>query len=89
MEFSFYIYRKIRKRYYTGYYNVCSNSYNFTWDKTATKKELMVKDKYYKSDSHGGIFGGIKLRQFNLLLNTLISSLTKTSPPGLEPGTKP
>ena len=39
--------------------------------------------------ANGGIFGGIKLRQFNYLLNTLISSLTKTSPPGLEPGTKP
>ena len=39
--------------------------------------------------ANGGIFGGIKLRQFNYLLNTLIYSLTETSPPGLEPGTKP
>ena len=36
--------------------------------------------------ANGGIFGGIKLRQFNYLLNTLISSLTKTSPPVLRVG---
>jgi len=61
MEFSFYVYRKIRKRYYTGYYNVCSNSYNFTRDKTAAQKELMVKVKYYKPDSRGGMFGGMRI----------------------------
>ena len=59
--------------------------------KEALKKiksgDISLEDAVFKAN--GGIFGGINLMYFNYLLNTLICSLTKTSPPGLEPGTKP
>ena len=51
--------------------------------KEALKKiksgDISLEDAVFKAN--GGIFGGINLMYFNYLLNTLIYSLTETSPP--------